>query len=239
MFYLSMAGLNVAVRNDFDLFERECADYVVDRPAHVDFEIDPTEEEEREFKRVFLERWGTALDDAQAEERASYAQLYGTLPRFGRFWIHAVLVGLDGWGYAFSAPSGTGKTTHARLWLREFPGARIVNGDLPVVCERDGAYWGWGTPFCGKEHYQVNCGVPLRGLAFIERGQDNAIEPLPASEAFGYLVNDHRTWMGPENQELYLDLFQRFVETVPLWRLTANMTQEAARVAHAAMSGGA
>lgn len=239
MFYLGMAGLNVAVHNSFDLIERECEGYVIDRPDHVDFEVRPTDEEKHRFKSSCLERWGVVLDDEQTEERIVYARLYGTLPSFGRFWIHAVLVELDGWGYAFSAPSGTGKTTHARIWLREFPGARIVNGDLPVICAHDGAYWGWGTPFCGKEHYQVNCSVPLRGLAFIERGESNAIEPLRPSEAFAYMVNDHHTWMGPENEGRYLDLFQRFVETVPLWRLTANMSPEAAHVARAAMSRGA
>ncbi len=48
--------------------------------------------------------------------------------------LHASLISFDGKGYAFSAPSGYGKSTHARLW-RGYFGSRvlILNGDKPII----------------------------------------------------------------------------------------------------------
>lgn len=239
MFYLRMAGLSAAVHNHFPLVEERCRDYIVPAPPQLDIDINLTEDDLQGHQQFYYSLYGIHVSEEEAEFNEVHHRLFEILPDHGRFWIHASLVGLDGNGYAFFAPSGTGKTTHAKIWCKAFAGrARIINGDAPVISQKDGIYYAWGTPFCGKERYQVNTCVPLKGLAFIQRSETNSIEPLSPAEAFGYMVNDHRTWIGPHNQEHYLDLLQQFAETIPLYRLTANMDQEAARVAYEGMSQG-
>lgn len=55
--------------------------------------------------------------------------------------FHAALISFDGRGVAFAAPSGTGKSTHIRLWRRLF-GSRVecINGDKPLLLFRDGRF---------------------------------------------------------------------------------------------------
>ena len=63
--------------------------------------------------------------------------------------LHAVVVSYGGKGYMFIAPSGTGKSTHARLWLEHIEGTELVNDDFPVVRDEMvyGSPWGgWKTP---------------------------------------------------------------------------------------------
>ena len=54
--------------------------------------------------------------------------------------LHAVVVSCEGKGYLFLGPGGTGKSTHARLWLENVEGTKLVNDDFPVV--RDGMVYG-------------------------------------------------------------------------------------------------
>lgn len=239
MFFIRIAGLSAAVHNHFPLVEERCKDYIVPAPQRVDIDINLTEDDLRHHQQFYYSLYGVHVSEEEAEFNEVHHRIFEILPDHDRFWIHASLVSLDGEGYAFFAPSGTGKTTHARIWLKEYGGrAQIVNGDAPVISRKDGTYFAWGTPFCGKECYQVNTSVPLKGLAFIQRGTINTIEPLSPAEAFGYMVNDHRLWLNSQNQEHYLNLLQHFSEDVPLWRLTVNMDQEAAQVAYEGMSKG-
>lgn len=239
MLYLRIAGIAVAIDNRYPLVEQRCAGYAVPAMPEPDIALAPGPDGVARMRQAFQEKWGLSLTDEEAEERCVYFGVYQRLPRFGAFWVHAALVGMDGEGYAFSAPSGTGKTTHARQWLKAFgPRARIVNGDLPVIRREGGTYWAYGTPFCGKEGYNENGRVALRGLAFLERGGGDSVRPADAAFAFGRLVFDHSTWIGPRNQGSYLDLLQGFVEDVPMWRLVCRPDEEAARVAYEAMSRG-
>lgn len=84
----------------------------------------------------------------------------------GRFFLHASAVVVEGEAYLFSAPSGTGKSTHTALWRKLFPQSYILNDDKPVIWPTEEGITAWGTPFSGKSDLQVNRGVPLRGICF-------------------------------------------------------------------------
>ncbi|MBQ1289010.1 MAG: hypothetical protein IIY23_02465, partial [Erysipelotrichaceae bacterium] len=81
----------------------------------------------------------------------------------------AVAVGNDAW--LFSAPSGTGKTTHIRQWLEHLPDAYVVNGDKPLLRFKEAGTMICGSPWCGKERLGTNAMVPLRAIAFMKRGE--------------------------------------------------------------------
>ena len=46
--------------------------------------------------------------------------------------IHASLVRHQNKGYAFTAKSGTGKSTHVSLWLRYIPDCDLMNVIIPL-----------------------------------------------------------------------------------------------------------
>ena len=98
------------------------------------------------------------------------------MPDFDAFLLHAAVIEVDGLAYAFAAPSGTGKTTHIALWKKFFGDrANIINGDKPIIRFENGTPYIYGTPWCGKEGYNINTKAPLAALCFIERSPENTI----------------------------------------------------------------
>lgn len=69
---------------------------------------------------------------------------------FGCLMMHSSVVLKDGWGYLFLGRSGTGKSTHSSLWLKNIKGASLLNDDNPAVRVVDGSVFVFGTPWSGK-----------------------------------------------------------------------------------------
>ncbi len=98
--------------------------------------------------------------------------------------IHASVVRHKGYGYAFCAPSGTGKSTQVSNWLRYIPDCDLLNDDNPVVRVIDGKAYIYGSPWSGKTPCYRNLKVPLGGLTRIDQAKENEVEKLGPVEAF-------------------------------------------------------
>ena len=98
--------------------------------------------------------------------------------------IHASLVRQNGYGYAFIAKSGTGKSTHVSLWLRHLPGCDLMNDDNPIVRIIDGEAYIFGGPWSGKTPCYRNVKARLGAITRIDRAPANSIERLAPIEAF-------------------------------------------------------
>lgn len=151
------------------------------------------------------------------------------------FLMHGVLLEYDGKGYLFTANSGTGKTTHVKLWQEVFgEGVRIINGDKPILRFIDGDVYGYGTPWCGKEGYNINTSVKLCGICFIERGETNNIKQLDSDSAamrmFSQVMIADSSNLGKQ-----LELIDKLLGRVPAYLLKCNMDPEAAKVAYEGM----
>ena len=107
------------------------------------------------------------------------------------FRIHGAALAVDQRGYIFTANSGTGKTTHMQLWLKNYQNAYIVNGDQPIVQVGQDIKV-CGSPWCGKEGYNTNIAVPLKAIVIMERSTDNAIVEISMGEALAELI--HQTY---------------------------------------------
>ena len=145
MFCIKLAGIPIGIDNRYAYVRRLCAGYETSgRPA---FTVRASEREIR------AEQGGQAGPSrGYCESLCLYRQICRRLPFYDAFLMHASVVAVDGAAYAFAAPSGTGKTTHTRLWLQQFGSrAQVVNGDKPVFRFMDGALYACGTPWRGKE----------------------------------------------------------------------------------------
>ncbi|MCQ2142574.1 MAG: phosphoenolpyruvate carboxykinase [Bacteroidales bacterium] len=92
--------------------------------------------------------------------------------------MHSSVVVLDGKGYMFLGKSGTGKSTHSRLWINAF-GAELLNDDNPAVRQMaDGTFKVFGTPWSGKTPCYRNASAPLEALVRLEQGKANFFERL-------------------------------------------------------------
>lgn len=98
--------------------------------------------------------------------------------------VHASLVRQDGWGYAFTAKSGTGKSTQVANWLRYLPGCDLMNDDNPVIRIIDGTPYIYGSPWSGKTPCYRNIKAPLGAMTRINRSPDNRVEPSAPIDAF-------------------------------------------------------
>ena len=150
--------------------------------------------------------------------------------------MHGSVVAVDGRAYLFTAKSGTGKTTHTRLWLRQFgERAVVVNGDKPLLhIERDSVTV-YGTQWDGKEHMSRNISCPLMGVCILTRSTVNRIEPLSRRDAMPHLCQQTYRPSSPAALGRTLALIDHLSRSVPLYLLGCNMEPEAARVAYNGM----
>ena len=144
---------------------------------------------------------------------------------------------VDGEGYLFAAPSGTGKSTHAGLW-RQLLGDRVImiNDDKPLLMVRRGEVFLCGTPWSGKHHLDTNRIVPLRGIAILTRDTDNSIQPADPNDVWPFLLQQTYRPEEPGKMSMVLKNLDRIRMEVPIWELHCNMDPEAAEVAFGAMA---
>ena len=207
-------------------------DYMTD--ADPVFEITISEEDiayERTQSVIQNERDGRRPyrhSDSYLETLAVLRKIADQLLKHDTILFHGVAVVADERVYIFTAPSGTGKTTHAKMWLDQVPGSYILNGDKPFLKVYEDKVYVYGSPWQGKENYGRNGKALLKGICLLERGEINHIETISFSEAFLTLI--HQTHK-PDNELLTtLDVLERIGQSVDLYRLRCNMDRGAARV---------
>lgn len=149
---------------------------------------------------------------------------------FGLLTFHGVLMEYEGCGIIISAPSGTGKTTHARLW-RDYKRAFIINGDRAACQKTDGIWKGFGLPWSGTSGEQMNRSVPLTALVVLERGKQNEAHRIAGSEAFGAVLPHVQcpAW-DAERTDRAMELMDDFLNEVPIIRLCCRPDVESVKI---------
>lgn len=176
--------------------------------------------------------------DGYLETLAVYRRIAEAMPARDTMLVHGSCVAVDGTAYLFCAPSGTGKSTHARKW-RELLGERalMVNDDKPLVRVEAGRALAFGTPWNGKHRLSSDVAVPLRALCLLERANTNHIGRITADEALPSLLRYVYRPLDPVALARTLALVDRLIACVSLWRLGCTADIEAAQVSFAAMAG--
>ena len=137
--------------------------------------------------------------------------------------MHGAVVGLGNAAYLFTAPSHTGKTTHARLWIDNCPDAYFVNGDKPFIrFTEDGSILACGSPWAGKENLYTNTMTPLKSIVLMERAENNCIRQISFAEAFPTLFQQTYHPSDEDKMRKTLRLLQRLDPSVSFWRFGCN-----------------
>lgn len=106
----------------------------------------------------------------------------------GAVLLHASCIRQGGLAYAFTAKSGTGKSTHTGLWMSHIEGADLINDDNPAIRIISGRPLVFGTPWSGKTPCHRPISAPLGALTLIERAPANSIERLSPTMALAALL---------------------------------------------------
>jgi len=143
--------------------------------------------------------------------------------------IHASLVRQNGYGYAFIAKSGTGKSTQVSLWLRHIPGCDLMNDDNPIVRVINGEVFIYGGPWSGKTPCYRNVKAKLGAVTRIDRATENSIEKMSPIEAFAsFLPSCSSMKWDNDIFNKICDTVTKVVETTSIYTLHCLPNKEAA-----------
>ncbi len=199
-----------------------------------DFSGEPDIIIESDPEALKQEKPNLTLDDC--EYFCTGKSFYNGLMKCGGFLLHSSAVVKDGYAYLFSAPCGTGKSTHARFWLEAFgDSASILNDDKPALRRIDGRWYAFGTPWSGKTNQNLNLQVTLGGICILSRGLENKIEKYGGPKAIYSLLTQTIRPDDSESMDSYMELLDDLMTSVPVWQLSCTKSKDAAIVSYNAM----
>lgn len=226
MITVKIADIPIGIDNRYEHIESISRDYITDEtPAFTVSVTDVDIECEREM----------AEDDyspAYLESIAVFRKIAERLPEYDAIVFHSAVLLKDGKAYAFTAKSGTGKTTHTRLWISEFgDDVRYINGDKPIVRIIDGVPYAFGTPWRGKEGYGSNESAPLAAIALLERAERNSAQIIDSDGGVIRLMTQIHIPKDPVRAMSAMRVADRITSSVRFVELKCNMDKEAAHIA--------
>ena len=231
MFRIELAGHCFAVDNTYSYVEELCQNYITKKEPEDVISVSP-EEIARENED------GGMWSAAYLESLAVYRKICERLLTDNILLFHCSAIELDGKAYLFTAPSGTGKSTHTALW-RKVLGDRavMINDDKPLIAFKDGIPTVYGTPWCGKHGLGKNIFAPVKAICILTRGEQNAIAKIPAPLAMPELFMQTYRFSDGERMKRVLATLDSLINSVGIYRLACNMNPDAALVAYEGMKG--
>ncbi len=241
------ADTDVRIEHLYPAFARMAADYAVAAPAGPETELlgIAVTEEDVDAERAHAEEQDRRdgipprdHSDGYLETLAIYRKLCERLIERDIVLIHGSAVEMDGTACLFTAPSGTGKSTHARLWQEVFgERLRFINDDKPLLRFEKDRVLVCGTPWDGKHRRSENVSAPLGAVFVLSRGKTNRVQRLSAVEVLPFLLRQMHRPAAAEGAARQTELALRLAAEVPAFSLACNMQPEAALVAYRALKG--
>jgi hypothetical protein len=173
----------------------------------------------KEYAWYFTDKFGIS----------AYMAIDEALVNAGGFMLHASLIDAHGVGILFTAPSGTGKSTQAKLW-EENRGAKILNGDRvmirPVKAGNDSPevkYFAYGSMFAGSSHIYINESVEIGAIVILSQNKENMIVSTSESQQFVKIYSESlvKPW-NVEYQEKVIEAIERVVNNVKIISLACT-----------------
>lgn len=228
---ISAAGLVVDIEPKYNMLYSRVLPYRLERHGRADIVIRVDDsfllEKQQKLPHLTLE---------ECEYIYTGDAYYRELILRGGLLLHASAVALDGKAYLFSAPSGTGKSTHTHLWLDLFKEkAKIINDDKPAIRLIDGKFYACGTPWSGKTDESANEQISLQAIAYIIRSQDNHINKAAPQKAIKYILDQTLRPTGRDSMEKLLSLLDKLLTQVGVFELYCNVSEAAVRTAYEEM----
>ena len=225
-----IADLNVEYEPKYDLLKKRSEKYLVQ--SHAQFLIGVTENHIDEQLKLYKNSTPEALEYLYIGTAFNLKLL-----EYNGMFLHSSTVVVDGKAYSFSAPCGTGKSTHAGLWLDYLKDkAYIINDDKAAYRRIDDKYYVYGTPFSGKHEINVDARAELKAICFIEQAENNSIELLEPDDAVPLIISQTVRPSSPGRMILMCDFIDEIIKHIPVYKLKCNMGIDAARLSYETMS---
>lgn len=240
-----LAGVVVQIESIYEGVHALCRDYRCPDDAQAQISIHITQRD-IEMEQVKSDREMTmegkqpvACEPAYLETLAAYRKIAKEmLMEHEILLFHGSAIAVDDRAVLFTAKSGTGKSTHTRLW-REMLGERcyMVNDDKPLLRVGEAQTEVCGTPWNGKHKLGTNTIVPLQAICILERGETNEITRLEPRDALPMLLQQSYRSDNPKTMLQLLKVIDKMAKSVAFYRLKCNMDPEAAKLSYETMLG--
>ena len=212
---------------------------MAERPSEVDIEVsvslDAIEHERESMKDLYCEEFSNEYLELLVVQR----RVTECLIEYNVILFHGSAVALDDEVYLFTAPSGTGKSTHAALWRRAV-GERVVmvNDDKPFLgLKDDGNIIVYGSPWAGKHRLNANVALPLKAICILSQAKENRIKKITPGDSFQTMYTQtYRKSTDIQFTDIVLKVLAKVVE-YPIWKLECNISKEAFLLSYEAMTG--
>ena len=146
--------------------------------------------------------------------------------------FHSSVTVRGGRGHMFLGHSGTGKSTHSRMWLEAFEDAHLLNDDNPAVrILPHNEVRVYGTPWSGKTACYINDSAPVAALVQLAQAPENTIERLRMTQAYPYiLASVSGLKVLPEMMDALYETIAQLLELTPVYKLECLPNTDAARL---------
>ncbi len=143
--------------------------------------------------------------------------------------IHGAAIKFQDEAIIFSAPSQTGKSTHASYWDQAFS-VEWINDDKPLIRIENEGVTVYGTPFSGKSKRNTNIHCPLKAIIFLKQGPSNHLSTLTDKEIFEELMINIMRPTEEKDWHTVIDDLNQLINLVPIYRYEATHHIESARI---------
>ena len=242
-FSIRLANRVIGISAIYDSTRNFCNDYLTEDLPELTVTVtqaDVEYERNKSIREAQME--GIAyqnFSDSYLETLAVYRKIADEMLSLDTLLYHGSAIAVDGQCYLFTATSGTGKSTHTRLWRETFgERAVMVNDDKPLLSITDAGVFACGTPWNGKHFLGNNVVLPLKAICILQRGEENRIHPITATEALPMLLQQSYRPSGVQAMVKYMDLVDKLAKGVSFYLLQCNMDPQAALISYEAMSAG-
>ena len=223
----------VRVTYESEFVTKQCRDYLTDETPEIEIVLT---EKEVEYEREKADSDGYSY--GYLESLAFYRRFCSDIVNKNIILFHSSAIAVDGKAYLFAAPSGTGKSTHTRLWRETFGERAVtVNDDKPLLKVEDGKLTVFGTPWDGKHRLSTNTSMPVGGICFLTRGETNSIKRLAPMQALPEFLSQTFRPLEEAGVGKMLALAMKATAEIPMWKLACTISPEAVKVAYEGMSG--
>ena len=224
MIKIKLADHVFVIENKYAYVEQLCNDYLTEEVAKSTIRVT---EDEMQSENKNDGNWSFPY----LESLAVYRKIAEHLLADDILLFHCSALSIDGKAYLFTAPSGTGKSTHTRLWREHF-GSRVtmINDDKPLLVVRKDAVTVYGTPYGGKDNIQTNTSAKVAGIVILHQAEYNEIQRMTAKEAYPMLLNQTYRRSDAEGMIKTMDLVQKLSE-LSVYSLGCTISYEAVELA--------
>ena len=230
-FKMSLADVGIAVSCNFDSTKIYCKDYLFDGKCRYQVSI---RQEDIEFER---ENDEFHASDAFLETLSLLRKCADLLIDEDVLLFHSSALEMDGKAYIFTARSGTGKSTHSRMWREFFSDRQIhmVNDDKPFVKIKDDIMV-YGDPWKGKELLGENRKAPVKAICFLKQGKVNKIQKMDEKRVLEKLMM--QTYRPVDKKKLIktITLLKKMTSRIPVYEMSCTISHDAAKMAYEYMN---